>query len=382
MPIRLFSISSASKCSGGRRERCSAPALKAAQFVSSRLNRGCPRTASMAAASWLSPKAAIQAIRLTATAGLRIAKTEFQSVNEQGGPFNGAVTSASTQQSQRPVTPRFGLEYKPNQDFLLYTSAAKGFRIGGGNNPVPIQTCQADLDALGLTTPPSSFNSDTVWSYEIGAKGSTADRVFSFETSAFYIDWKDIQSSVPLNNCGFAFIANLGAAVSKGVDAHVTIAPVTGLTLDAAVGYTHARFTDDVQGAPTSTGETTKLVSRGDPLRVPPWTVSLAVDYENSLPFLDGADGYAHAEYNYAALYKLRTPQTFGYDPLDNRRDAVTLVNLRAGIRIGAVDASIFVNNLLNKAPLLYTERAPQQDLFNDVTSRPRTIGATVSLRF
>ncbi|PZQ57365.1 MAG: TonB-dependent receptor, partial [Phenylobacterium zucineum] len=185
---------------------------------------------------------------LTVTAGLRVAKTKFRFSNVQGGPFNAGVSGGSGRQSESPITPKFGIDYKPTSDLMLYASAAKGFRPGGANSPVPTVTCRGDLTDLGLTAAPTTYKSDTVWSYEAGAKGAVLDRRLRFEASAFYIDWKNIQSSIPLNNCGFGFVGNLGSAVSKGFDAHITASPVSGLTLEASVGYTDAEFRETVFG--------------------------------------------------------------------------------------------------------------------------------------
>ncbi|EHJ59733.1 TonB-dependent receptor [Novosphingobium pentaromativorans] len=315
--------------------------------------------------------------KLSVTAGIRLAKTKFSSSNEQGGPFNGGMTTAAAKQSEKPVTPKFGLEYKPNADLLLYASAAKGYRIGGGNNPVPATTCQSDLNSLGLTAAPGSYGSDSVWSYEVGAKGSLADRLIRFETSAYYIDWTNIQSSVSLS-CGFSFVANLGTAVSKGADAHITLAPATGLTLDVSAGYTDAHFTKDVQGA---AGSSRPLVTKGDVLPVPEWTVSLALDYEHPISS-GGASAYGHAEYNYNAGYDLSTPFTYSVDPDNNLVDSNNIVNFRAGIRAGSFDISAFVNNLTNSHPRTSISRPGQQDLFFETTIRPRTIGMNLTYRY
>ena len=61
----------------------------------------------------------------------------------------------------------------------------------------------------------------------------------------------------------------------------------------------------------------------------------------------------------------------------------MTEVDLRAGLRIGGVDASLFVNNLFDAAPLLAkshdTETSP---LYYYRTIRPRTLGLTVGYRY
>jgi outer membrane receptor protein involved in Fe transport len=62
-------------------------------------------------------------------------------------------------------------------------------------------------------------------------------------TSVYYIKWNNIQQSVyTAGNCGLQFTDNLGTAVAKGFDvqAELTLGP---LSVDAAVGYTSARYT-------------------------------------------------------------------------------------------------------------------------------------------
>src|SRR3546814_7141991 len=56
------------------------------------------------------------------------------------------------------------------QTCALPIYAAKGFRTGGGNTAVPAAFCATDLTALGLAEVPQTYKSDSVWSYEVGAK--------------------------------------------------------------------------------------------------------------------------------------------------------------------------------------------------------------------
>ena len=150
----------------------------------------------------------------SADVGVRVARAKFSFTNVQNGPFNGGMTSGSGGASETPVSPKVGVNYKPDADLLLYASAAKGFRPGGANTPVSASTCANDLAALGLTTAPATFHSDSTWSYELGAKQKTSDNRFLVDASVFYINWKNIQSSVPLLTCGFQYIGNLGNATS------------------------------------------------------------------------------------------------------------------------------------------------------------------------
>ena len=61
-------------------------------------------------------------------------------------------------------TPRFALNWKPNDDILLFASATRGFKSGGWN---------------ARETSPTRilpFGPEKVWSYEIGAKTELFDR--------------------------------------------------------------------------------------------------------------------------------------------------------------------------------------------------------------
>ena len=56
---------------------------------------------------------------------------------------------------------------------------------------------------------------------------------------------------------------------------------------------------------------------------------------------------------------------------------------MRFGLRNAGLDASLFVNNLLDKAPLLsQSHDTSTSTLFYYSTLRPRTIGLTLTYRY
>ena len=70
-----------------------------------------------------------------------------------------------------PVTPRATLAWQIDPDSMVYTTAAKGYRIGGANESLAGNvSCQGDLANLGISDVPQTYNSDSVWSYELGSK--------------------------------------------------------------------------------------------------------------------------------------------------------------------------------------------------------------------
>ena len=82
----------------------------------------------------------------------------------------------SGDKKENSFTPKVNLAYQLDPNDLFYATYAKGFRPGGANNPVPQAACAADFQSFGITASPATYDSDTVNSYEIGAKNNIANR--------------------------------------------------------------------------------------------------------------------------------------------------------------------------------------------------------------
>jgi outer membrane receptor protein involved in Fe transport len=360
----------------------------------------------------------VDALKLTV--GLRAATDRVTGSTQEGGASFGLVsygTSATT--TEKPVTPRFGLSYQPERDELYYVTAAKGYRSGGVNEGVGT-LCNANLQALGLPPGPggiyqvpTAYNSDSLWSYEIGAKNSFLDHRLQVNSSLYIINWKNIQQNVYLPVCGEEFTANLGAVRSQGGDVEVTFKPVQSLTLGLTASYTDAKFTGAscagvlrfngaacagvVGGQQVSFAPT---VSAGDQLPISPWSVMLSGEYVTPLAWTNGKLGYFRADYQ-------RTSAQTGLLPSQDDRNALfdtTLpglpltknLQLRAGLRFDGFDLSLFANNVTNEHPAEFVSRdindncttgAPcgppvTDNLYFARGERPRTVGITATYRY
>jgi iron complex outermembrane recepter protein len=302
----------------------------------------------------------------------------------------------SGKQNETPITPKVGVSYQADPDNLFYASAAKGFRVGGynpavgvpcgttaGPNPVP----GTSLGVLGLTDRPAFFDSDSVWSYEVGSKNRVLDRRLQLDASAFYIDWSNIQQTVGLARCGFSFVENLGSATSKGFDLAVQAFVTDELTLGAAVGYTKAEFDETVFGGPARGPGILPIVTEGDDIPLNPWTIYLNGQYDYDLL---GRGGYTRFDFQHLsrqdALVPGTNPANGGTDPTIPGRPSMTTLSLRTGVELDAFDVSLFVNNVFNAHPRLTRARTPgpqgPNSLFTGTTLRPRTIGITVTGRY
>ena len=318
---------------------------------------------------------------LKLTGGLRVARTELDFRTTVDGPAQGGPGGYSGSQKETPITPKFGVSYQADPDNLFYATAAKGFRIGGVNRGIPTNaTCGADLAAIGLTEAPTSYKSDTVWSYEVGSKNRLAGGAVRVATSAYYIKWKNIINGVNLPNCGFGFTTNLGEATIKGFDLQVDVQPVQSLTLSAAVGYNKGTYDKTV-----ASGGPKNLITEGYATSLgAPWVLTLSGQYDFAI---GGLDSYLRADYNYRSqnhgLTDVFDPASPDYDPFLPRNPAMQDLRLRLGARVNGVDVSAFVNNLTNERYLMNVDHVTTYGtIFQATALRPRTFGLTAAYRY
>jgi outer membrane receptor protein involved in Fe transport len=231
---------------------------------------------------------------------------------------------------------------------------------------------------LGYDQSPTTYDSDSVWSYELGTKNSFAGGRVTIDASAFYIKWSDIQTSLYLPTCGSSFIANTGKATSKGFDLALQARPTDAVTLGAVFGYTHATYDEDVLG-----GNGLLLFGAGDFVyQGPEISFTLSGQYDFALMDNDRG-GFVRFDYSYGSPGPDNNPDAFGYDPINTNGEETHVVNARAGLRKGALEVSLFLDNLTNAHPELARYHLfPTSPLITNATLRPRTVGLTAAFRY
>lgn len=334
------------------------------------------------------------------TVGERIARTSFSLNHYADGYENYGPGPAQANQKETPNTPKVTASFQVNPQNLFYASYAKGFRVGGGNAPLP-DYCSQDLANAGYPNgAPLTYKSDSTQNYEIGSKNSFGSWL-KIATSVYYIKWNDIQQSLYVaGNCGLQFTDNLGTAVAKGFDLQAQML-FGSVHVDLATGYTSARFTKDApNGCQTQVlpvPEVPCLTSNGDvisgqeginyaPGATPPWTVALGVEYSFKL---GQRDAFLRADWEYQS----RNPWLANTQ--DPRNDATynlgysytlpstTFTSVRGGVNFGEWQLAAFCDNLfdshtVNNYSLGQTDGTytPQQNAW---TFRPRTVGLTLT---
>ncbi len=342
-------------------------------------------------------EAAFGDVTVNVVAGLKVdvgVRVEHATVEHQNeltaGPGNGLnfAYQVLPDQTGNPVTPRISISYQINDSDMVYASAAKGYRAGGGNSDAEIGNplCTSSVTALGLKAVPSSFNSDSLWSYEIGTKDWLFDRRLNIQASAFLIDWSDIQTQVLLPSCGFSFTANRGNAVSRGFDFQAAAVITDGLKAGLNVGYTDAYYPNASFGAPVN-GVPPLLNAAGDKLaNVVPWTATANVEYSWDVGTIwPNARSYLRADYRWLGAADALDPRVANYDPETGpiQNPAYGILNLRVGVTHEGLDLSAYVNNATRADPTLgFTHDATGDPLFYGAAIRPLTAGFTLYYRY
>jgi outer membrane receptor protein involved in Fe transport len=291
--------------------------------------------------------------------------TSFQggSANVGAIPFSHSVGSFKT----LPSSPRLDVSYQVDDNHTFYAALAKGARGGGAN-----ETSSCD----GAATP-TSFSSDAIWNYELGAKGLLFDRRLRVSGSLFRIRWNSIQVHVE-NNCGIDYTTNAGGATSTGFDLALEALPNTRLRLGLTLGYTNARYTRTVlTGAGQIVVERDTVV--GALPSVPaPWTGTLFAQYRQ--PLMGIVTGYASADDLVASRnpgpFTESNPDAASYAPDFHADPATNRLNLRLGLLRGGLDLRLSLENALNATPALHGNNDFNgSSLIYAYTFRPRTVG-------
>lgn len=145
------------------------------------------------------------------------------------GPANCLTTRAQGQRSFSNVSPRFAISLQAAEDVLLYASYTKGFRSGNFNGRA--------TSLLGAT----ASDPEVAEAYEAGFKSTFFDRRARLNAAFFYTNYDDIQK-VLTGSDAVQRVLNVASARIYGLEAEASILPFRGLQLDAAFGWTNARY--------------------------------------------------------------------------------------------------------------------------------------------
>jgi outer membrane receptor protein involved in Fe transport len=184
---------------------------------------------------------------LKATLGARFSKNKYSFETLTGGPQLYAATSTgSGDNSENSFTPKASLQLQADANNMYYFTYAKGFRPGGANNPLPQAACSQDFVNFGITEAPTTYSSDTVNSYELGAKNNGWLGIGACTTSSGTTSSK--RSSAHLPNLVHRQSRSSGG---RGADLQADIAGITSLSAGRRLHgcALHGRFAPEYRRA-------------------------------------------------------------------------------------------------------------------------------------
>jgi iron complex outermembrane receptor protein len=340
--------------------------------------------------------------QFSVTAGLRYYHFDEDKAQIFDGLFgaggDGKPVSQPGTTSADGVAPRFILSYKVSDSTTLNAQAARGFRLGGVNDPTNYNLCtpQDRVTFSGYGT----WKDETAWSYEVGAKTRFLGGRGSLGVSGFYTDIDDLQVTVTAGSCSSRLIFNVPKSRSIGGEFELGLTPNDHWDLSLSAAFADSEIRSTISGtedlvASTGIREGNRLPS------VPKFQMGVSASYQQDVA--PGFQGYVTATYNHIGSRYTQladqeagvgtldltsfgkntiggplTQSTFTFDPL---LPAYDLINLRLGVRHGYWDVALYVNNLTDESAYLALDRERGfRARVGFLTNQPRTFG--ISSRF
>jgi len=301
-------------------------------------------------------------------------------IGQPGEPFFPPTTTCpdpTTKFDFDSVTGKVGVQYDVARSQNVYATYSTGYLDGGLNYTVcPTQNV---------------FNPEKIKAYEIGYKSRLFDNHVTFNISAFYYDFTDLQVSrdVGVN----VLTENAAGAHVKGIEAEAYWFPDSHLTFNANFSYLDAKYTDFFSEDPLNPF----AVGVSRPTTIEPGTGGLVAqdvsgNFLSNAPRFSGNAGVAYRTdtYSWGSLV-LRTDvaaRSHFYlrefnDPLDEQK-AYALVNLSAiwNAPGGRYTVRIFGNNVTNHAYLVTMGTSDTFGARYVTYGTPRQVGVELSTRF
>ena len=280
------------------------------------------------------------------------------------GGFSPPVATPTLYSHAHKVTPKAYLSYQVTPDTMVYASISQGFRIGGGNL----------ANVMPLPPEDRTYEPDSLWNYEVGAKTAWLDHRVIANTSLYYIDWSNIQvSDFTDNTNALTFIANAGKARVYGAELEVE----ARLTRDFMVGGTlaliKAQLTED---QPSTNAQFAGHAGDSFP-NVPQVSGSFFAQYSH--PISTAIEGFGRIDYSYTGQQGTQFSPT---NPIYNVIPAYNLLGARVGVRANRWETALFGRNLLNAYAVNILEEASNLTPRSVVPLQPLTVGVEFRYHF
>ena len=295
-------------------------------------------------------------------------------------------------------SPRVILSFEPDEDVLLTAQVARGFRLGGINDPLNVTLCTpADL---AIYDGQPTFEDEKVLNYELGAKTSFANGRVTFNAAAFYSDIDDLQVIADAGSCSSRIVLN-AQAEAVGAEIELFARPNANWDFGVSATYVQAEITEsrlDATGAPIAG------IREGNRLPTSP-EFQAAASATYTWPFSSLMEGFAnftvqHVGSSYTQLADQEPPvgcvgcpgapgffpfgdPTISQFTFDPELPSYEIGNLRFGVKTSSWEAAAFVNNIWDERAFLALDRERgTRARVGFLTNMPRTYGVALRMNF
>lgn len=259
-------------------------------------------------------------------------------------------------------SPEVTATLKPQPGLMFFASYKQGFKSGGfdaaytgGALASPVRMAAGQI-----------FRPEKVKGGEVGMKSEFLDRQVTFNATAYWYDYADLQVSSFDNTANTFLTKNAAKARVRGVELESHFRPhdVPGLNLNASLAYNDAKYID--YAAPCYSGQSNQLGCfivngaatqqlGGQPLRkAPHWTGNLGGYYET--PITNAVMMSLSADLAYSSGYMASADyQPAGYQNGFAKLDA----SLRFFSADKRYELAVIGRNLTNQLNLIYVTDRP-----------------------
>ena len=258
------------------------------------------------------------------------------------------ATGVTLKGATNAFLPRGILEWKPNDDLLVYASAAKGLRPTTINSQFAGRTA-AQKARLLATFPELDIAilapEETIWSYELGIKSTLLDGRMTFNANAYYSDWKDSQdlrsllADIDGNGVPVGTLVTLSGPdiEAYGLELDTSIRASRNVSLGGAFAWNHTKLKGNTQEA-SQARFLLQTRPNGERLgQVPEFSGSAFAQYNGDIS--DTLGWFMRAEGVYVGS---RFADSLNLTETGDSFD----VNLRLGLETPRYSATFFVTNL------------------------------------
>jgi len=343
------------------------------------------------------------------TGGLRYYKFSEDRILNFNGVFAAATPAGGVPGStdSNGTSPRLILSYKATDDVTFNAQAARGFRLGGINDPINLPLC-SPTDKLVFGNQ-ANWTDEKTWNYEVGAKTQWMDRRITLNISAFYADIKNLQATTTAGTCSSRIVFNVPTARSEGIEAELFARPNANWDFGLSATVIDAKLTSSVVSTLPGGGlVVVGGLADGNRLPTAPKTQAVgSVGY--TLPMPGSADLFANFTIQYvgssfsqfeneepgfgqiggtgdpnaARLIAYGGPLTVSQINFNSQLPSYTLANLRFGLKTDRWQAAAYINNIADKnAELALDYERGRSARVGYLTNQPRTIGVYGSYNF